>query len=104
MYHQRIDAVAQAIRLAFIHNLENKHNILKPKNKLNKLIKILLKNQNLKTNNKKIKGSFIWGKNSDGSMVGHSNSWVTFFAIQALYLYQDLLKNKKNQLEEFDLI
>ena len=36
VYHQRIDAVAQAIRLAFIHDLENKHNILKPKNKLNK--------------------------------------------------------------------
>jgi len=104
VYHQRIDAVAQAIRLALIHDLENKHNILKPKNKLNKLIKILLKNQNLKTNNKKIKGSFIWGKNSDGSMVRHSNSWVTFFAIQALYLYQDLLKNKKIQLEAFDLI
>jgi rhamnogalacturonyl hydrolase YesR len=105
VYYQRIDAVAQVVRLIMLNSLKKNNNYyLKSKNKLNKLIKILIANQNLKTNNKKIKGAFLWGKNSDGSVVHHSNSWVTFFAIQALYLYRDYITKKKFRFEEFDLV
>jgi hypothetical protein len=105
VYYQRIDAVAQVVRLIMLNSLKKNNNYyLKSKNKLKKLIKILIANQNLKTNNKKIKGAFLWGKNSDGSVVHHSNSWVTFFAIQALYLYRDYITKKKIRFEEFDLV
>ena len=103
IFHERIDAIAQTIRLIFLSKLNKKKLIVNEK-KLKKLLKIMLKYQNLKTNNLKIKGAFSWGKKSDGIILKHSNSWVTFFAIQSLFFYKDYLENKKVKFDEFNLV
>ena len=105
IYHERIDAIAQTIRLIFLSKFnKNKKKLIVAENKLQKLLKIMLKYQNLKTNNIKIKGSFSWGKKSDGTKLNHSNSWVTFFAIQALFFYKDYLERKKIKFDEFTFV
>ncbi len=105
IYHERIDAIAQTIRLIFLSTFnKDKKKLLVSEDKLKKLLKIMLKYQNLKTNNSKIKGSFSWGKKSDGVVLKHSNSWVTFFAIQALFFYKDYLENKKVKFDEFTFV
>ena len=105
IYHERIDAIAQTIRLIFLSTLnKDKKKLLVSEDKLKKLLKIMLEYQNLKTNNPKIKGSFSWGKKSDGVILKHSNSWVTFFAIQALFFYKDYLENKKVKFDEFTFV
>ena len=72
--------------------------------KIEKLILLVMKNQNLKTNNLKVKGSFYWGKTSYGKLLKHPNSWVTFFCIQALMMYENYTMNKKNSFDSFDLV
>ena len=105
IYHERIDAIAQTIRLIFLSKInKNKKKLIVNEDKLQKLLKIMLEYQNLKTNNSKIKGSFSWGKKSDGTILKHSNSWVTFFAIQALFFYKDHLENKKIKFDEFTFV
>ena len=105
IYHERIDAIAQTIRLIFLSTFnKDKKKLLVSEDKLKKLLKIMLKYQNLNTNNPKIKGSFSWGKKSDGVILKHSNSWVTFFAIQALFFYKDYLENKKVKFDEFTFV
>ena len=106
IYHERIDAVAQTIRLIFLIKFnKNKKNLIISKPKLKKLLKIMLKYQNLKTNNSKIKGSFSWGKKSNGTILKHANSWVTFFTIQSLFFYKDFLENnKENKFDEFTFV
>ena len=105
IYHERIDAIAQTIRLIFMSTFdkENKKLIVNEK-KLHKLLKIMINYQSIKTNNSKIKGSFSWGKKSDGSILKHANSWVTFFAIQSLFFYKDYIENKKIKFDEFTFV
>ncbi len=103
IYHERIDALAQAVRLAFLNtNVNNKLRI--NISKIEKLLILVLKNQNLKTNNLKVKGSFYWGKTSYGKLLKHPNSWVTFFSIQALMMYENYNKTKKKFFDSFDLV
>ena len=105
IYHERIDAIAQTIRLIFISTFnKDKKKLMVSEHKVQKLLKIMLKYQNLNTSNPKIKGSFSWGKKSDGAILRHSNSWVTFFAIQSLFFYRDYLKNKKVKFDEFTFV
>ena len=103
IYHQRADALAQTLRLFFLHRISGKKIITKEKN-INIILQNLLKFQFKNNKNKKINGSFKWGKTSYGKLKPHSNSWVTFFSIQTLYLIKDTLEKKKLHLEPFDLI
>ncbi len=105
IYHERIDAIAQTIRLIFLSTFnKNEKQVKINKVKLNKLLKIMLKYQNSNSSNPKIKGSFSWGKKSNGVELKHPNSWVTFFAIQSLFFYKDYLENKKIKFDEFNLV
>jgi hypothetical protein len=105
IYHERIDAIAQTIRLIFLSTFnKNEKQVKINKDKLNKLLKIMLKYQNSNSKNPKIKGSFSWGKKSNGAELKHPNSWVTFFAIQSLFFYKDYLENKKIKFDEFNLV
>jgi hypothetical protein len=105
IYHERIDAIAQTIRLIFLSTFNKNQKQVKINNeKLNKLLKIMLKYQNSNSKNPKIKGSFSWGKKSNGAELKHPNSWVTFFAIQSLFFYKDYLENKKIKFDEFNLV
>jgi len=102
-FNERIDSVAQIIRLILL-NQKPKKLTKTTKDKMKKLIKILLSYQNIKEKNLKERGAFKWGKYSNGKIANHSNSWVTFFAIQALYFYKDFLKNKKNNFDQFTMV
>ena len=104
IYHERIDAIAQTIRLIFLSQFIKKGKIKIKNKKINKLLKIMLKYQNLKTSDLKIKGSFTWGKKSNGTILKHPNSWVTFFAIQSLFFFKDYIENKKIKFDEFNLV
>ena len=105
IYHERVDAIAQTIRLSLLSTLsKEKKKMMFSEKKINKLLKIMLKYQNLNTNNLKIKGSFSWGKKSDGMLLKHANSWVTFFAIQSLFFFKDYLEKKKIKFDEFNFV
>ena len=69
-----------------------------------RLVSTLMKYQNTKNKNLKIRGSFYWGKTSYGEFLNHPNSWVTFFCIQALFLVEQYNKNKKINFDSFDLV
>jgi rhamnogalacturonyl hydrolase YesR len=105
IYHERIDAIAQTIRLVFLMQFNKEKKNLKPyEYKLSQLLKILLKYQYQANTKQKVRGSFSWGKKSDGKLVSHANSWVTFFSIQALYFYKDFLESKKVKFDEFTFV
>lgn len=103
IYHERVDAISQVVRLALLNSV-NFNRLRFNRKKINKLLSIILKYQNLKNNNKKIKGAFFWGKTSYGKQLKHPNSWVTFFSIQALVLFNNYLNNKKKKFDSFDLV
>ena len=103
IYHQRADALAQTLRLFFLHKISGKKILTKNKN-INTILQNLLKFQFKNNKNKKLNGSFKWGKTSFGKLKTHANSWVTFFSIQTLYLIKETLEKKKSHLEPFDLI
>ena len=103
IYHERVDALSQVIRLAFL-NTNNSNKLRFSNKKILKLLLIVLKYQNLKNKNRKIKGSFFWGKTSYGELLYHPNSWVTFFSVQALMFYFNYSKNKKINFDSFDLV
>ena len=102
-FNERIDSIAQTIRLVLLTQKQKKMSI-NEKNKLKKLVKILINYQNPEAKNLKERGAFKWGKYSSGKFSNHSNSWVTFFAIQALYFYKDFLENKKINFDEFTIV
>jgi hypothetical protein len=102
-FNERIDSIAQTIRLILLTQKEKKLSVNK-KNKLKKLVKILISYQNSEIKNLKERGAFKWGKYSNGKFSNHSNSWVTFFGIQALYFYKDFLENKKINFDEFTIV
>ena len=63
IFHERIDAIAQTIRLILLLNINSKKKLSNTYyKKLNKLLKIMLNYQNINSNNIKIKGSFSWEK------------------------------------------
>ena len=103
IYHQRVDALAQSLRLYYLHKIINKKVKTNDKN-IAKILKYLFSFQYKKNKNKKTSGSFKWGNTSFGKLKPHPNSWVTFFAIQTLYLAKDSLIEKKSNLSPFDLI
>jgi hypothetical protein len=103
IYNERIDIIAQTIRLNFLQNIAMRKNFMK-KPTLLKMFKILEKFQITKNNDIKTFGSFIWGKTSTGKLVNHSNSWVTFFCIQCLELAKSIKFNKNYKMDPFDLV
>jgi len=103
VFNERVDAIAQAIRLNFINMISTNKNFFKKK-KFNQILNILVFYHVNSPNNIKTDGSFLWGKKSSGDKVYHSNSWVTFFAVQALNLTRDFLENKKLKFDYFDMV
>ncbi len=103
IFHERIDAISQVIRLAFLHSKDS-NKIKFNQNKIKKLVELALRYQNIKSDDVKIKGSFYWGKTSSGLLLKHPNSWVTFFSIQALMLLNSFILEKKINFDSFDLV
>ncbi len=84
-YHQRMDGIAQTIRLATI--LIKKGCLDKKYNKnVEKLITLLLQHQYTdKSLNQD--GGFLFGYSSGGEPIRNVNAWCTMFALQALQWY-----------------
>ena len=91
-YNERVDALAQAVRMAIIHVSEgrlDKSYINKAKKTLSLILKYQAINDDIRIN-----GGFYWGKTSKGVISKDVNSWVTAFFIQAALLTTDYMKNK----------
>lgn len=102
VYHERIDAIAQTIRMAIIHIVEKRLDSCYYSH-IEKLISLMLKYQ-VKEGNKHELGGIYWGKTSNGKIMGHPNSWVTAFSIQALMIHEDYLENNKLDLNLFHIV
>ena len=92
IYHERVDILSQVLRLVILNFPKLNLNKIE-KRKINNLIKIILRYQNL-NNNKKQYGGFFWGKKSEGEKTNDVNTWVTAFALQTINILSDV-KSKK---------
>ena len=102
VFHERIDAIAQTVRMAIIHIVEKRLDSCYYSH-IVKLISLMLKYQ-VKEGNKHELGGINWGKTSNGKIMEHPNSWVTAFSIQALMIHEDYLENNKLDLNLFHIV
>lgn len=101
LYTERVDILAQTLRLAVIHLAEGRlSGDIQPK--LEKLIALILRNQASSTD-ARVNGAFYFGRLSNGETVPHANVWVTAFAAQALGLYVAWQKGRY-RLNPFSMI
>jgi len=89
LYNERVDILAQSLRLAAIH-IGDGRLTLDLKAKLDTLVTVILRNQ-AESDDSRVNGGFYFGRLSDGSVMPHVNVWVTAFAIQGLSLYASVL-------------
>jgi hypothetical protein len=83
-YHERVDILSQALRLAYIHMREGRL----PESlhaQTQQLLRLVLRNQ-AHSVDPRIDGGFYFGRLSDGAQMSHVNCWVSAFALQALAL------------------
>lgn len=86
LYNERVDILAQALRLAAVHIGEGRLTLTaEVEAKLDKLTTLIVRNQ-AESDDHRVNGGFYFGRLSDGSVMPHINVWVTAFAIQALSL------------------
>lgn len=91
LYNERVDILAQSLRLAAIHIGEGRITFDQEfHTKLDNLTPLILRNQ-AESDDPRVSGGFYFGRLSDGSVMPHVNVWVTAFAIQALSLYSAVL-------------
>ncbi len=91
LYNERVDILAQSLRLAAIHIGEGRLTLTPElQAKLDKLVTLILRNQ-AESDDPRVNGGFYFGRLSDGSLMLHVNVWVTAFAIQGLSLYAAVL-------------
>jgi len=102
IYHERIDAIAQTVRMGIIHIIEKRIDSHYYSH-VEKLVTIIEKYQ-VKEGNKQELGGVNWGKTSSGKIMAHPNSWVTAFSIQALMIYEDYLEINKLNLNLFHIV
>lgn len=96
LYNERVDVLAQTLRLAMIHMGEKRiQRSAINQQKVDKLATLILRNQAI-SDDPRINGGFYFGRLSDGAIMQHVNVWVTAFAIQALSLY-DLVQRDSYQ-------
>jgi len=94
LYNERVDVLAQTLRLAMIHVGEARLPLSPEINrKLDQLVTLILRNQ-ASADDSRIDGGFYFGRLSDGSVMPHVNVWVTAFVIQALGLYDAVKHNR----------
>lgn len=79
-YNERVDVLAQVLRLAILFNLDS----AKGKLMLEKIISYQYSGKVAGQN-----GGFLFGKSSIGEKINHVNSWVTMFALQAMMIFRE---------------
>ncbi len=94
LYNERVDILAQTLRLAAIHMGEGRlADHTETHAKLDKLVAVISRNQAI-SDEARINGGFYFGRLSNGDQMPHVNVWVTAFAIQGLGLYDSVLANR----------
>lgn len=103
LYNERVDILAQTLRLASIHIGEGGlADNVETHAKLEKLIALINRNQAV-SNDVRINGGFYFGRLSNGDQMPHVNVWVTAFAIQGLGLY-DRVINKQYTFNPYFMV
>jgi hypothetical protein len=104
MYSERVDILCQAVRLAVIHRAEGRLPAALDV-QIERLIPIILRNQSLSSDSN-AHGAFYFGRQSNGEITRHANTWVTQFAIQALTLYADFMAGRYEcqPFEPFEMV
>ena len=87
IYSERVDALAQSVRLVLLLLKDNKIDKNKFDPQIKKVIKIIVKYQS-QSKRLKEQGGFYWGKTSKGKTSMDLNCWVTSFVIQTLILFK----------------
>lgn len=103
IYSERVDALAQSVRLVLLLLKDNKIDKNKFDPQIKKVIKIIVKYQS-QSKRLKEQGGFYWGKTSKGKTSMDLNCWVTSFVIQTLILFKYYQANKKFKFKTFYLI
>jgi hypothetical protein len=88
VYAERVDVLAQTLRLAAIHLGENRL----PgglRSKLPGLVAAMTRHQ-VESEDPRLNGAFYFGQSSRGEFLPHANVWVTAFAAQGLRLFEQL--------------
>lgn len=101
LYNERVDVLAQALRMGAIHLAEGRL----PKEvqtKLEKLVPVIARNQS-NSDDVRANGGFYFGRLSDGTVMPHVNVWVTMFAVQALAAFDDF-KHGRYEFRPFDMV
>lgn len=103
LYNERVDILAQTLRLAAIHIAEGRlEHSTETNTKLEKLLTVITRNQ-ATSSDKRIDGGLYFGRLSNGEQMQHVNVWVTAFAIQAFALYNNL-PNKASSFNPFFMV
>lgn len=93
LYNERVDILAQALRLASIHLAEGRlPDTEAVRAKLEKLVTVIIRNQ-ATSDDSRINGGFYFGRLSSGDVMPHVNVWVTSFSIQGLGRYEGFLRD-----------
>jgi hypothetical protein len=102
-YHERVDVIAQTLRLGVIHRAEGTiaESIISAAD-LSGVADRLWAAQRLDSD-PAIRGGFSFGSLSDGTPAPHVNVWVTLFATQALRLFEDY-RNDRWTMQPFDMV
>ncbi len=103
LYNERVDILAQTLRLAAIHLGEGRLvDTPELREKLDKLVALITRNQ-AESDDSRIAGGFYFGRLSNGEQMPHVNVWVSAFAIQGLTLYDGFL-NSHYQFNPFFMV
>ncbi len=90
--NERIDILAQTLRLATLVTQYGAHLDDQMLDKLSKLMEHALTFQHLEEDHK---GGFVYGY-ENGKKFNHINSWGSMFALQAIDMYDKFFKNNQN--------
>lgn len=101
IYHERVDAICQTLRLAILHRAEGRLAVSYEPN-IERLLGVVRKYQ-AHDGDPKVDGGFYFGCSSDGKVIPHLNVWVTAFAVQALLEYGDY-RTGRLELAPFRLV
>ena len=103
-YSERVDILCQAVRLGVIHRAEGRLPEALDAQMV-RLVPIIERNQS-ESGDPNASGAFYFGRQSNGEITRHANSWVTQFAIQALMLHNDFVAGHYHQqpFEPFEMV
>ncbi len=90
LYNERVDILAQALRMAEIFGFKGGLNGVNT-SQIEKLVPLILRNQAQSTD-AAVDGGFYFGRLSNGEQMRHVNVWVSAFAAQALFTRADRLQ------------